>query len=72
MLIPNSLTIPTPHPYALVTIGSFSKSVSLFLFCKYIHLYYFFLDFVYMECHIIFLLLCLSSERILGKEHGHG
>ena len=31
MSIPNSLTIPSPHPSPLVTISSFSKSVSLCL-----------------------------------------
>ena len=52
MSIPDSLTIPslqppcapTPCPPPPVTISSFSKSVSLFLFCKYVHLYHFFLD----------------------------
>ena len=34
MSIPNSLILPSPHPYALVTINLFSKSVSLFLFYK--------------------------------------
>ena len=42
MWIPNSLTIPPHSP--LVTIISFSKSVSLFLFHKYVYLCYFFLD----------------------------
>ena len=32
--IPNSLTVPLLHPCPLVTIISFSKSVSLFLLCK--------------------------------------
>ena len=47
MLIPNSLTIHSPHPSLLVTISWFSKSVSLFPFCKCIHLYHFFLDSTY-------------------------
>ena len=33
--IPNSLTIPSPYPSPLKTISSFSKSVILFLFCKF-------------------------------------
>ena len=33
MSIPHSLSIPPPQPSPLVTISSFSKSVSLFLFC---------------------------------------
>ena len=45
MSIPNSPTIPSPHPSFLATISLFSKSVSLFLFCKEVHLYnFFFLD----------------------------
>ena len=34
MSIPNSLTIPSLHPSPLLTISSFFKFVSLFLFCK--------------------------------------
>ena len=33
-LIPNSLTIPSPQPPPPAVVSSFSKSVSLFLFCK--------------------------------------
>ena len=47
ILIPNSLTIPSHQPSPLVTINLFSKSVSLFLLCKYVHLYHFFLDSIY-------------------------
>ena len=35
MSIPNCQYIPPSYPYTLVTINSFSKSVSLFLFRKY-------------------------------------
>ena len=43
LLIPNSLTIPSPIlPQA--TIRLFSKSVSLFLFCKKVDLYHLFLN----------------------------
>ena len=54
---PNSLTIPSLHPFPLVTVSSFSKSVSLFLFCKYVHLHHFFLYFAYKQYHMIFLSL---------------
>ena len=47
MSIASSLTIPS----TLVTISSLSKSVSLFLFCKYVLLYPFFLDSAYKGCH---------------------
>ena len=30
-----------PNPSPMITATSFSKPVSLFLFCKYVHLYYF-------------------------------
>ena len=37
MFIPNSLSNPSPHPSPnLATISPFSKTVSLFLFCKFI------------------------------------
>ena len=36
--VPNSQSIPPTHTSPLVTLNSFSKSVSLFLFCKSVHL----------------------------------
>ena len=48
---------PLPQPSPQVIISSFSKSVSQFLFCKYIHLYYVFLDSAYKGYHMIFLFL---------------
>ena len=60
MSIPNSLTTPPPSPPPTATTSSFSKSVSLFLFCNYVHMYHFFLDSTYKGCHMIFLLLCLT------------
>ena len=39
------------------TIISFSKSVTLYLFCKQPHLYHFFLYSTHKRCHTIFLLL---------------
>ena len=50
MLIPRSWFIPSAHVSLLVTIHLFSKSVSLFLFCKYIHLYHFFFFFCNWFC----------------------
>ena len=38
---PSSWFIPTPHLSPLVTISLFSKSVSLSLFCKLVHLHQF-------------------------------
>ena len=35
--------------------------MNLFLFCKLVHLYHFFLDSTYKGCHVIFLLLWLTS-----------
>ena len=43
----------------LVTINFFSKSVSLFLSCKQVHLYHF-LDSAFKWCHT-FVFLCLTS-----------
>ena len=53
------LSLPSTLP-SLVTISSFAKSVSPFLFCKYVHLYHFFLYSAYKWC-MIFLFPCLSS-----------
>ena len=54
------LSLPSTLP--LITISSFSKSVSLFLFYKEICLYHFLLDFAYKWYHTVFLfiLLCLT------------
>ena len=64
MSIPNSLTIPFPHPSPLITIKSFSKSVIMFLFCKQVRLCHFFLDSVYKGYHTVFLSLWLTSLRM--------
>ena len=56
--IPNSLTILSPYPSQLVTINPFSNPVSLFLFCKYIHLCHIFLESAYKGSHSIFFHLC--------------
>ena len=61
MSVPNALTIPPLHPSPLVTINLFSKSLSLFLFCKWVHLHLFsFLDSTYKGYHTVLLLLCLT------------
>ena len=57
MSIPNSLRIPSSAP-----VTSFFQCVNLFVFSKYIHLYHSFLDSMYKECHLIFLLLCLTDH----------
>ena len=47
MSIPNSRTIPPPDPSPLVTISSFSKTVSLFLFyhkCNQLSVYILFTE----------------------------
>ena len=43
MSIPNSLTVPSPSSFPLITVSSFSKSVSLFVL--WVHLYHFFFRF---------------------------
>ena len=62
MSISNSQSILPPSPSPLVTINSFSKSVNLFLFCKYVHLFCFvlFLDSAYKWYCMIFVFLCLT------------
>ena len=57
ILISNSLsllTLPAGNQ------SLFSKSMSLFLFSKYVHLCHFFLDSAYRGYHTIFLFLCLT------------
>ena len=41
MSIPKSLTVPPYNLPSLVTLSSFSKLMSLFLFCQLVHLYHF-------------------------------
>ena len=52
------------YPFLPATISSFSKSVSLFLFCD---LYNLFLDSTYKGCDVIFLLLWLTSFSVLSR-----
>ena len=47
------------YPFFPAAMSSFSKSVSLFLFCKFICTISF-LDSTYKGCHMVFLLLCLA------------
>ena len=44
----------------LATVRPFFKSMSLFLLCKQVHLYHFFLGLAYKGCHKLFLLLPLT------------
>ena len=63
MSIPNSLTIPSlfpSPPYPWLNVSSFSKSVSLFLFCNQVHLFHFLLDSIYKECHTLLLFFLLT------------
>ena len=53
---------PYPHLPCLVTISSFSKSVSLFLFCKWIPLYNFFFRF---HIHMISYDICLPLSYLI-------
>ena len=48
---------PFPPSFTPGTISWFSKSVSLFLFCKYVPLSHFFFDCTYKRCYKIFLFL---------------
>ena len=56
MLIPNFLTIPSPHP-SPSTVSSLSRSVSLFLLFKQVDLCHIFLDSAYKVSCTMFLLL---------------
>ena len=58
MSVPDSQSIPPHPPFPLVAISSFSES--LFLFCKKVDLYFFFLDSTYRQYHMIFVFLCLT------------
>ena len=58
-LIPDSQLVPPPPSPPLVTISSFSKSVSLLLFVNML-VYIIFLDSIYKEYHMIFVFLCLT------------
>ena len=51
----HNLSLPLLFPPG--TIRSFSTSVTLFLLCKYVHLYHF-LDSTYKQYHMIFVFLC--------------
>ena len=57
--IPDSPTVRSSHPPP-TTISSFSKSVSVFLFCDWVHLFDLFLYSAYKGCHMVSLLLCLT------------
>ena len=67
MTFPKSLTILPP-----ATISSFSKFVSLFLFCKYLYLYHFFLGFPYKRYHVFLLSVWLGSFSMTLSRSFHG
>ena len=50
-------------PYSLVTINLFSRSVTLFLFYRQVHLYPF-IDSIYTWYHMIFVFVCLTSLNL--------
>ena len=50
-------------PYSLVTINLFSRSVTLFLFYRQVHLYPF-IDSTYKRYHMIFVFVCLASQSL--------
>ena len=51
-----------PPPVTPVTINLSSTSVTLFLFCKQVHLYRFFSDSTFKEYHVIFVFVWLTSR----------
>ena len=64
--ISNSQSIPLNTPSSLVTISAISKSVSLILFCKYVHLYHlFFKNSAYKWYHMISVFLWLTSLSMI-------
>ena len=59
MSIPISQFIRPPNPS--FPSGLFSISVPLFLFCKQVHLYHFFLDSTCKQYHMILVFLCMTQ-----------
>ena len=60
---------PNLPPFHLVTISFISKSASLFLFCKWVHLYHFPSDSAYKWYHMIFIFLhlAISLSMIISR-----
>ena len=56
----NTLIYPSPYLSPLVTASLLSMSVSLFLFCKWIHLYHFFYI-LHPHYHMLFVFVSLYS-----------
>ena len=52
-------------PFPLATISPLSMSVSLFLFCKEVHLYHFFLDSIYKGSYRILCIFNFYAEYIM-------
>ena len=65
-----NLSIPL-YPSFLVTINSPSKSVSLFLFCKQVHLYHFFRFCIVISYDICLCLARLISDRMCKMPQKH-
>ena len=68
------LSVHTPYPHTLDVLPSFLvitslSSVSVFLFCMYIHLY--FLDFLYGWYHTVFVFLWHSTKHNVLLVHPH-
>ena len=66
--LPNSLTITSPHLFILATISSFCKSMSLFLFCKFISVISFYIPHIrdviwYFSFSVWFTSLSMTVSR---------
>ena len=57
------LIYPSPTSFPYGNHGLFSKSLSLFLFCKYVPLYHV-LDSTSKQNHMTFIFLCLSYFKL--------
>ena len=66
MSVPNSQSTP-PATFPPVTINSFSKSVSLFLFCKEVHLYHIF-RFQKKWYHMLFVFFWVTSHSMIVSD----
>ena len=66
LLTPNSQSIPPSLPSPLASTRLFSMPVSLFLFCRYVHLHHI-LDSMYKWYHMVFVFLFLYTQLIFDK-----
>ena len=68
MSLPNALTTLSPlHPHHPATISRFFKFVSLFLFCKQVHLYHFLDPHVRNAVHLSFSVWLTSLSMTLSR-----